>query len=71
MRYTWIYISIYDRPKQKIGRRLSKLTEDEKYNVWDDQHQQKYYEHIDKQRLQQAQNYQRLKNEKAQQKLLL
>ena len=23
------YISIYDRPKQKIGRPLSKLTEDE------------------------------------------
>ena len=27
------YISIYDRPKQKIGRPLSKLTEDVKYNV--------------------------------------
>ena len=27
------YISIYDRPKQKIGRPLSKLTEDEKYNA--------------------------------------
>ena len=54
------YISIYDQPKRKIGRPLSKLTDEEKVLRMIRLASKKYYENIEKRKLQQSQNYQRL-----------
>ena len=54
------YISIYDQPKRKIGRPLSKLADEEKVLRMRRLASTNYYEIIEKRRLQQSQNYQRL-----------
>ena len=61
------YISIYDKPKRPIGRPKNtiQLTDDEKIQRMRKLASKHYYENIEKRRLQQAQNYQRNKNEKA------
>ena len=62
------YISIYDRPKRSIGIPKNKiqLTDEEKVLCMRRLASNKYYENIEKRKLQQSQNYQRLKNEKLQ-----
>ena len=66
------YISIYDRPKRPIGRPKNKiqLTDEEKERMRKFA-SNKYYENIDKRKLQQALNHQRVRNEKAQKALIL
>ena len=66
------YISIYDnKPKKKMGRPISKQTDDEQKVRMRKTASTHYYENIEKRRLQQALNYQRVKNEKAQNALIL
>jgi hypothetical protein len=62
------YISIYDRPKRSIGRPKNKiqLTDEEKVLRMRRLASKNYYENIEKRKLQQSLNYQRLKNEKLQ-----
>ena len=67
------YISIYDRPKRPMGRPKNKiqLTDEEKKERMRKLASKNYYENIDKRKLQQALNHQRVKNEKAQKALIL
>ena len=57
----YLYILVYMTNLQKIGRPLSKLTDEAKVLRMRRLASTNYYENIEKRKLQQSQNYQRLK----------